>query len=151
MRLVFKFLIALVLPLAIFGCSKHRSASETVELAYEQFDRGKYERCKAIVDSILDDSADFNTLPVSSLCTLAELCIRLDSVDNKEIGLRADEGDAQAARCLGRACELDADSVEAFIRQQPAEKAQRLALIQRVSSYLATPRDSLMVESDTIQ
>ena len=151
MRLLLKILLILIVPLVAAGCSKKRTAEGTVEMAFQQFDKGHYDRCRVIVDSILADSADFESLSVKSLCGLADLCIRLDSVDNKEIGLRADEGDAQAARCLGRASELAPDSVEAFIKMQPTEKAQRLAIIQRVSSYLATPRDSLMVESDTIQ
>lgn len=145
------YIIALLVAAALGSCSSQGSVSDTVDKAVISFEEGRYDKAQSIVDNLVNDSLSFNELSVNSLCRLAQLCIRLDSADAESQKHVADEGDAVAARCLGRAHTLDADSVEAFINSLPREEATRLAVINRVSTYLNIPRDSLVVESDTIQ
>lgn len=144
-------LIIVALVGALFaGCSSKNIPGDTVAKAINCFEEGRYNKSRAIVDTLVGDSAGFNELSVNSLCLLAQLCLKLDSVDAEKTELVADEGDAIATRCLGRAHTLDADSVDAFISSLPHEEAARLAVLNRVSTYLTIPRDSLVVESDTI-
>ncbi len=144
-------IIAAALTMILYGCASTPSSSETVDKAYLSFDKGHYGNARSIIDSLVNDSAVFNELSVNSLCRLAQLCIRLDSVNGGDSNPEADEDDAMAARYLGRAHDLDADSVDTFIRSLSREQASRLAIINSVSTYLSIPRDSLVVEGDTIQ
>ena len=145
--LIFIALIAV----AAYGCTSSGSSGETIDKACTYFDEGRYNRARTSVDSLMNDSAQFNELSVGSLCRLALLCLRLDSGDGSSKEHVAYIGDALAARCLTRAQEIDADSVDRFIRSLPREQASRLDVINSVSTYLSIPRDSLVVESDTIQ
>lgn len=144
-------IIVAILGAVFAGCSSKTPPADTVDKAISRFEEGQYNKSRAIVDTLVNDSASFNELSVNSLCRLAQLCLRLDSADAEKAAHVADEGDAVAARCLGRAHTLDADSVDAFINALPREEATRLAVLNRVSTYLTIPRDSLVVESDTIQ
>lgn len=144
-------IIVAILGAVFTGCSSKNTPGATVDKAISRFEDGQYNKSRAIVDTLVNDSVRFNELSVTSLCRLAQLCLRLDSADAEKADRLADEGDAVAARCLGRAHKLDADSVDAFINSLPREEAARLAVLNRVSTYLTIPRDSLVVESDTIQ
>lgn len=144
-----KFCLCMLAAIAVLGCTHDRTPAQTVADARIEYESLNYGRCQNLCDGLLADSAKFNELNVGQLCVLAELYTLLDSAanHNKPTSV-ADVNDANAARCLGRARQLDADSVDAFISRLPAEAATRLAVLNRVSTYLTIPRDSLVVEDE---
>ncbi len=141
---------AIILVIVLAACSGGKGPMPPVAQAQADFEVGDYDRAQKICDRVMADSAGFRTLDVAQLCTLAELYIRLDSARIDALSAVAEPNEASAARCLGRARELSADSVDAFIASRPRERASRLAVINIVSTYLAIPRDSLVVEDEQI-
>lgn len=134
----------------VWSCGGTTTPADKVDDACQLFELGNYDGAIQAVDKIMADSLIFNELDVHDLCSLAQLCLRLDSVKHLEPEAVAEESDAIAARCLSRAGTLNADSVEMFIRNLPREQAMRLSVINRVSTYLTIPRDSLVVENDSL-
>lgn len=141
-----RIIIFILLGVALMACGG--SAGNGVQSAVEHFDQGNYAGSRSIVDRLVADSAALDTMSVGSLCELAVLCLRLDSISDP---VSDTSGQVFAARCLSRARSIDADSVERFMRTLPRETAQSLTVIDRVATYLAIPRDSLVVEGDTVQ
>ena len=142
--------VTLGLAIAMAACGGGATAAGPVAQAQADFEAGNYDGAQKACDRIMADSAGFTALDVAQLCTLAELYIWLDSA-RMDTGVAVVEpNEASAVRCLGRARELDADSVDAFIGSRPRDRASRLAVINIVSTYLAIPRDSLVVEDEQI-
>ena len=139
-----KLLILTMALIAWVSCSGPVNVNADVEAANMQFDLGHYDRAEGIVDQIMSDTAAFGQLSVKSLCTLAGLCVRIDSAGAQE----PDRCEAYAARCLVRAYELSPDSVEAFMASFPVERATRIEVITHASRYLSVPRDSLFVDDE---
>lgn len=139
---------AIILALALAACSGSGAQQSQVAEAQTDFDAGNYSRAQTTCDHIMADSVEFEKLDVGQLCTLAELYIRLDSARTDTPASVAEPNEAMAARCLNRARAIDADSVDMFISTRPRDRASRLAVINIVSTYLAIPRDSLVVEDE---
>jgi len=143
--MIMRFLSAIILIFTLVACTGNK-ATTTLAGAMSDFNAGDYSRAQSACDRIMSDSACFNRLDVTQLCTLAELYVRLDSANIDSSASVAESNEAMAVRCLSRARSIDADSVEMFISSRPRERASRLAVINIVSTYLAIPRDSLVVE-----
>lgn len=142
--------VILTLAIAMTACVGAAPDSGHVAQAQAYFEAGNYDGAQQACDRIMADSAAFTALDVAQLCNLAELYIRLDSARTDAGAALFEPNEASAVRCLGRARELDADSVDIFIGSCPRERASRLAVINIVSTYLAIPRDSLVVEDEQI-
>ncbi len=141
--------VAVAAATVMWCCSDRHTPAQTVADARAEYENMNYDRCQTICDNLVADSANFVKLDVRQLCNLAELYILLDVVANGDKPATvADINDANAARCLGRARELNADSVDAFINELSAESAARLSVLNRVSAYLTIPRDSLVVADE---
>lgn len=147
----FKTIMAAALAAcALWSCTGERTPAQSVADARIEYESLNYGRCQQICDDILADSAKFDRLDVRQLCNLAELYVLIDAaVSNNNPTTVADVNDANATRCLARARALNADSVEIYIGDLPVEAATRLSVLNRVSSYLTIPRDSLVVAQDT--
>ena len=142
-------LILAISAAALAGCADTPTGSRSIEDAARHLDEGNIARSQAICDSLMADSSRLADLSVGQLCTLANMFLRLDSALHAAPETVADANDAMAARCLSRARAIDPDSVEAFIGSLPREAAARMAVINRVSTYLDIPRDSLAIEEPT--
>lgn len=130
----------LIAALAV-ACASPTPA-DRVSRAFDALELGDSTRAQADIDAIMADSAAFNALRVNELCTLALVYERLSATTENEAN------DASAARCLARARSLDADSITAFLYSLPGEDAGRLMVLDRVSSYMEMPRDSLVSAED---
>jgi len=149
MSRIAKFAVAATAATVMWCCTGNHIPTQTVADARAEYENMNYGRCQTICDNLVSDSANFVKLDVRQLCNLAELYILLDVVANGDKPTTvADINDANAARCLGRARELSADSVDAFIDELSAESAARLSVLNRVSAYLTIPRDSLVVADE---
>lgn len=145
--MIFRLIIAAALAAMLWSCGSGSDSNRVAE-AVDRFDARNFAASREIVDRLAADTTGLDTMSVADLCSLAALCVRLDSVgapgsDNT--------GEALAARCLIVARRQNPDSVEAFLHTLPRETAQLLGVIDRVATYLVIPRDSLVVESDTVQ
>ncbi len=141
-----QLLLTILAALTLAACSSTDSTGiAQLDDAVAHFDAGSYDEASSQLDHIVADSAAFQALGVAPLCRMAQLSMQLDSALNTE------SGNVVAARCLGRARQLNADSVDAYIESLPMEQATQMRLINSVSSYLTMPRDSLVTDSDTIQ
>lgn len=140
----FLFFPLLVLMVACASPSPGNQVDDAIRCCNDH----DFARSREIVDRLMADSAALDTMSVDHLCRLASLCLQLDSVGDSAPD---NSGEALAARCLGVARHIDSDSVELYLHSIPREQAMRLSVIDRVASYLAIPRDSLVVEGDTVQ
>lgn len=145
-----RIITAILIVMGLAACTGSETVSEPIEQAQAFFEAGNYESVQKTCDRLMADSTQFMALDVTRLCGLAELYIRLDSARSESQSAVAETNEASAVRCLGRARQLDADSVDAFISSRPRERASRLAVINIVSTYLSIPRDSLVVEDEQI-
>jgi len=144
----FKTVAAVVLATVACCCTNQGTPDQKLADARVEYDNFDYGRCQKICDDIMADSVLFDKLNVRQLCTLAELYTLVDAAVNNKPTSMAGINDANAARCLGRARELNPDSVDIFLSEAPAESAVRLNVLNRVSTYLTIPRDSLAVEDE---
>lgn len=148
-----KSVISILAAAAILaGCAADNSGQSSLEKAATALSDGNYAAAQKTCDGLMADSAAFDALSVAQLCSLAEMYVRIESEQQRDTHAVADVNDASAARCLSRARSIDSDSVDAFIGTLPRETAQRLTVINRVSTYLDIPRDSLAIDepSDTL-
>lgn len=128
-------------------CSCVKSNDDPVTKAEDAYANGDYEYALRQAESIVSDSAVFNSLNAIQLCRLSELYVNFS--DNDEIA-EIDANDASAARCLTRARALQSDSVTAFLQSRSGEMAGRLIVLDQVGVYLDTPRDSLVSSEDIL-
>ena len=145
--MIIRFFICCITAALMWSCT---NGDETggVDYAVDRFEAGNYAGSREIVARLTADTTALDTMPVGELCRLAALCLRLDSV---AAPCADNPGEALAAKCLVAARRQNPDSVEAFLRSLPRETAQSLSVIDRVATYLTIPRDSLVVEGDTLQ
>lgn len=150
MKYIHLFLIAIVCATA--SCSRERVTGELIDTAQAEYYARQFDDARKTLETAVGDSARFESLDSRRLCQAANLSLLIDSALAAGTGHEGAEADAVAARCLARARQLNADTVDAYIARLPHEQALRLAVIDRVSTYLAIPRDSLVVEeNDTVQ
>lgn len=145
-----RIIAAILIIIGLTACSGSDTSGDPVGQAQAFFEAGNYDRVQKTCDRLIADSTRFNALDVTRLCCLAELYVRLDTARASFDTAAAESNEASAVWCLGRARQLDADSVDAFISSRPRERASRLAVISIVSTYLSIPRDSLVVEDEQI-
>ena len=127
----------------LFAACTQAGPADQISAATSAYTNGEYDECNLICDKIMADSTAFNNLSVAQLCTLSELYVKL--------GEGVGENDASAARCLQRARDISADSVDAFIRSKSSEVAAYLTILDRVGTYMDMSRDSLlMIEEEPI-
>ncbi|MGN0210160.1 MAG: hypothetical protein ACI391_03485 [Muribaculaceae bacterium] len=101
---------------------------------------GDTAECLTACDALMLDSAAFNQLSPSQLCTLAEIFTSLET--------DAETADAQATRCIHRARTLNPDSVAEFLRTCPTDISMHLYTLMSVGASLDMPRDSLLRDDD---
>lgn len=140
------FLISVAVGVAMAACGGKLTDGDMVDNAVQLCEDGDYNGSRLIVDALAGDSAALDTMSVGNLCRLAALCLRLDSV----AAPGEEAGEAMAARCMVVARNHNADSVDVCLSSMPREDAMRLGVIDRVATYLVIPRDSLVVEGDTV-
>lgn len=140
--MIARFVLSLLTAACLISCS---GSGSRVEEASSSFQNGDYTRSREIVDHLAADSAALSAMSVAELCEMASLCLRIDSVSEST------GGEALAVLFLGMARRQDSDSVEMYLRSLPRDAAQSLSVIDRVATYLSIPRDSLVVEGDTVQ
>lgn len=130
------FIIALVAVVAV-SCG---SPSHPVDRAVEAAFAGDPERCIRECDDIMSDTAVFNSLTVTQLCTLARLYASIPG----------DQGsnDGSAVKCLNRARAISNDSVDAFMNALEGDDASHLVTLDHVGAYLEMPRDELLTDED---
>lgn len=134
MRSLLMFLIVVLMA----ACSSGHT--DRALSAQELFESGDIEGARAVCDEALADSATFNALTPSQLCTIATLYVRF----NGDI----DTNDAAATRCLVRARHMAPDSVEAFFQTLAPDMLGRVKALDQVGSYLNMSRDVLVGAED---
>lgn len=119
------------------------SASHPVERAVEAAAAGDPERCIRECDDIMADTAIFNNLSVTQLCTLARLYASIPG----------DQGsnDGSAVKCLNRARAISNDSVDVFMNTLEGDDASHLITLDHVGAYLEMPRDELLTDEDSTE
>jgi len=138
-------LMAMFVALMTAGGCGSVAGSDPVAAVIGNLERGDRHGAQVAVDRLLADTAAFDALTAGQLCRLSRALVRLSSPSEVEAN------DASAARCLSRARSLAPDTVERFLQTVSGDDAARLAVLDRVGSYLGIPRDSLAIaEEDSI-
>lgn len=142
-----KLLVILSAIFMLQSCGGNSATTaDSLFSARQYISRQEYTRASDILENVTADSARFNSLTVSELCDVAEMYLTLAA--NPDLDSLAPLNEANAARCMGRAQALDADSVDLFLARAETETALRLHAISKVGSYLSIPRDSLVIEDE---
>lgn len=136
-----RHIIAACAALGLCACGNNTPA-DAVDAVTAALDAGDMTRAQSRADALLADSAAFSALSATQLCRLSRALVHIDPEGN------AEANDASAARCLARARALQSDSVTSFLLDLSGEDAGRLAVLDRVGTYLEIPRDSLVAAED---
>lgn len=136
-----RLIIAACAAIALCACTP-QSPADAVDAVAAALDAGDTARAQSRADALLADSAAFSALSATQLCRLSRALVHIDPEGN------AEANDASAARCLTRARALQSDSVSEYLRNLSGEDAGRLAVLDRVGTYLEIPRDSLVASED---
>ena len=133
-------LVAIVAMLAGAASCGSGAEADSVAAIILQLDRGDRQGAQRGAERLMADSAAFASLGSGSLCLLSRALVRMSN--SQEAGAN----EASAARCLARARQLSADSVDQFLQSLTGDDAGRLMVLDRVGTYLEIPRDSLARE-----
>lgn len=136
-----RHIIAVCAALGLCACGTS-GTTDAVDAVTAALDAGDCARAQSRADALLADSAAFSALSATQLCRLSRALVHIDPDGN------AEANDASAARCLTRARALQSDSVTEFLLSLSGEDAGRLAVLDRVGTYLEIPRDSLVGSED---
>lgn len=127
-----KYFHLIVLAILVAACSG--DTRDTVSLAEQDYNDGRYEAAVRVCDSLILGQS-FPSLSVDELCRLSVLMVKLADHSDEENNF------ALAARCMRAALERNPDSVAEFVQTLPVDEQSQSVLIQQLITAIDHPVD----------